>query len=81
MKLDWQVQEKVLKWLEEMSCKKASVDEQLSVISRADQCSKQWYNVLVIVDEYRCVEKDIPLLEVYELCANGVVNVVNFDVN
>lgn len=81
MKLDWQVQEKVLKWLEEMSCKKASVDEQLCVTSRADQCSKQWYNVLVIVDEYRCVEKDIPLLEVYELCANGVVNVVNFDVN
>ena len=79
--LDWQVQEEVLKYAQKMSSSKPNIEQQASKASKTDCHSTQWYNILVVVDEYRCVEKDIPLVEVYELYTNGVVNLVNFDLN
>ena len=79
--LDWQVQEKVLKFVKEMSCGKSNVEEHALKGSKTDQCSKHWSNILVVVDEYRCAGKGIPQIEVYQFCVDGIVNLVNFDIN
>ena len=79
--LDWQVQEKLLKYAQEMTFDKLNDEEKESEVLKGNLLSSQWYNVLVVVDEYRCVEKDIPLVEVYKLCTNGMINLVNFDLN
>lgn len=79
--LDWQVQEKALKCVKEMSCGKSNVEEHAIRESKTDQCSKHWYNILVVVDEYRCAGKGIPQIEVYQFCAHRIVNLVNFDIN
>lgn len=78
--LDWQVQEKVLEFIETLSSEEFS-EEQASDIYNKGCFSIQWYNLLVVVDEYRCCEKNIPLIEVFEFGANGDVNVVNFDLS
>ncbi|KAJ7359995.1 hypothetical protein OS493_019082 [Desmophyllum pertusum] len=39
------------------------------------------YNLLEVVDEYRFVEKDISLVEVYELCPREEIKLVNFELN
>ena len=79
--LDWQVQEKFHKFLEILSTGEHSAQQQQSTVSNNDCLSTQWFNLLVITDEYRFVEKDIPLVEVYELCTNTDINLVNFDLN
>jgi hypothetical protein len=78
--LDWQVQEKLHKFVEILSTGEHSVQQQ-STVSNNDCFSTQWYNLLVIIDEYRFVEKDIPLVEVYELCTSRDINLVNFVLN
>ena len=82
VKLDWQVQEKLHKVVEILSTGEHSVQHQ-STVSNNDCFSTQWYNLLLITDEYRFVEKDIPLVEVYELCTSTSrdINLVNFDFN
>ncbi|KAJ7330587.1 hypothetical protein OS493_022201 [Desmophyllum pertusum] len=78
--LDWQVQEKLLKFVQTLSTDK--VNKELDpTMSNKDCFSTQWYNLLVVVDEYRFVEKDIPLVEVYELCPNEEIKLVNFELN
>ena len=78
--LDWQVQEKLLNCVQTLSTDK--VNKELEpTISNKDCFSTQWYNLLVVVDEYRFVEKDIPLVEVYELCPNEEIKLVNFELN
>ena len=79
--LDWQVQENVLRCVKEMSCSKSNLEEHALKGSKTDQCSKHWSNILVVVDEYRCAGKGIPQIEVYQFCVNGIVNLVNFDIN
>ena len=79
--LDWQVQEKVLKCVKEISCGKSNVEEHAIRESKTDQRSKCWYKILVVVDEYRCAGKGIPQIEVYQFSADGIVNLVNFDIN
>jgi len=76
--LDWQVQEKFHKFVEKLSSGQHSAQQQSSV-SNSSCFSTQWFNLLVITDEYRFAEKDIPLVEVYELCTNTDINLVNFD--
>ena len=76
--LDWQVQEKLSKVVEILSTGEHSA-HQRSTVSNNACFSSQWYNLLVIIDEYRCVEKDIPLVEVYKFCSNRDINLVNFD--
>ena len=78
--LDWQVQEKVHKFIERLSTGEHSAQQQFT-ISNSDCFSTHWLNLLVIIDEYRFVEKDIPLVEVYELSTSGDINLVNFDLN
>ena len=78
--LDWQVQEKFHKFIEILSTDEHSAQRQ-STVSNSDCFSTQWFNLLVIIDEYRFVEKDIPLVEVYELNTSGDTNLVNFDLN
>jgi len=79
--LDWQVEENVLKYVQGVSGHNSFDEQQVSETSNTDYSSTHWFNILVVVDKYRCVEKDIPLIEVYQLCANGKVNLVNFDLN
>ena len=76
--LDWQVQEKVLEVIETLSSEEFA-DKQASDSYNKGCLSSQWYNLLVVVDQYRCCEKNIPLIEVFEFCRNGEINVVNFD--
>ena len=76
--LDWQVQEKVLEFIETLSSEEFA-DKQASDSYNEGCFSSQWYNLLVVVDQYRCCEKNIPLIEVFEFCRNGEINVVNFD--
>ncbi len=78
--LDWQVQEKLLKLLGTLSSDEFSVEQESSA-SNNDCVSTQWYNLLVIIDEYRFVEKDIPIVEVYKLGTSGEIKLVNFDLN
>ena len=78
--LDWQVQEKFHKFVEILSTGEHRAQQQ-STVSNNDYFSTQWFNLLVIIDEFRFVEKDIPLVEVYELCTSRDINLVNFDVN
>ena len=78
--LDWQVQEKVHKFFEILSTGEHSAQQQYTV-SNNDCFSTQWFNLLVVIDEYRFVEKDIPLVEVYELSTSGDINLINFDLN
>ena len=78
--LDWQVQEKLLNFLETLHTDEVSVEQESSV-SNTDFISTQWYNLLVVIDEYRYVEKDIPLVEVYKLGTSGEIKLVNFDLN
>ena len=78
--LDWQVQEKVHKFIERLSTGEHSAQQQFT-ISNSDCFSTHWFNLLVIIDEYRFVEKDIPLVEVYELSTSGDINLVSFDLN
>ena len=53
---------------------------ELAVSTEINVCP-QWYDILVVLDEYRCVEEGVPLIEVYELCGDGLVKLVNFDIN
>ena len=78
--LDWQVQEKVLKFIQTLSVDEFA-EEQASNISNKEFLSTQWYNLLVVVDEYHYCEKNIPLVEVFAFCTSGGINVVNFDLN
>ena len=78
--LDWQVRERLHKFVEILSTGEQCVQQQ-STISYDDCLLTQWYNLLVVIDEYRFVEKDIPLVEVYELCTSRDINLVNFDLN
>lgn len=81
--LDWQVQEKLVKFLETQSASESNM-ERVSLVSSnsSNDCvSIQWYNLLVVMDECRYLEKDVPLVEVYELCASGEIKLVNFDLN
>ena len=78
--LDWQVLEKLNKVVEILSTGEHNKQQQSTASNNA--CfSTQWYNLLVIIDEYRLVEKDLPLVEVYELCTSRDINLVNFDLN
>lgn len=81
--LDWQVQEKLVKFLETQSTNKSNMKRVSSVSSNLsnDSVSTHWYNFLVVMDEYRYLEKDVPLVEVYELCTSGEIKLVNFDLN
>ena len=76
--LDWQVQEKVLESIETLSSEEFA-EEQASDSYDEGCFSSQWYNLLVVVDQYRCCEKDIPLIEVFGFCRKCEINVVNFD--
>lgn len=78
--LDWQVHKEVFNYLESVSSK-SNVTKQVPIVLNSDNCSKEWCNILVVVDEYRCVETDIPQVEAYQFFANGIVNLVNFDIN
>lgn len=71
--LDWQVHKQVLNYLKKQSLK--------FKVSETDHCSSEWCNILVVLDEYRYAETDIPQLEIYQLFVNGTVNLVNFDIN
>ena len=71
--LDWQVHKQVLNYLKKQSLK--------FKVSETDHCSSEWCNMLVVLDEYRYAETDIPQLEIYQLFVNGTVNLVNFDIN
>ena len=78
--LDWQVRKEVFNYLESVSSK-SNATKQVSSALHIDDYSREWCNILVVVDEYRCVETGIPLVEAYQFFANGTVNLVNFDIN
>jgi len=78
--LDWQVRKEVFNYLESVSSK-SNATKQVSSALHSDDYSREWCNILVVVDEYRCVETGIPLVEAYQFFANGTVNLVNFDIN
>lgn len=78
--LDWQVRKEVFNYLECVSSK-SNATKQVSSALHIDHYSREWCNILVVVDEYRCVETGIPLVEAYQFFANGTVNLVNFDIN
>lgn len=78
--LDWQVRKEVFNYLESVSSK-SNATKQVSSALHSDGYSREWCNILVVVDEYRCVETGIPLVEAYQFFANGTVNLVNFDIN
>ena len=81
--LDWQVQEKLVKFLETQTSNKSSMERVSSASSNLsnDCVSTGCYNLLVVMDEYRYLEKDVPQVEVYKLCASGEIKLVNFDLN
>ena len=54
--LDWQVQEKVLESIETLSSEEFA-EEQASDSYNEGRFSSQWYNLLIVVDQYRCREK------------------------
>ena len=62
--LDWQVREKLSKLI--------STDSE-------DDTTPAWYELLLVVDEYRCADREFPLTELYHMDGKSGVKLVNFD--
>ena len=73
--LDWQVEEHFLRLTQEWNFQEKEEDQR----ARNTRFLSPWQSVLVVVDEYRQLEKDIPQIEVYKLCSSGIIKLVNFD--
>lgn len=73
--LDWQVEEHFLRLMQEWNFQEKEEDQR----ARSTTFLSQWQSVLVVVDEYRQFEKNIPQIEVYKLCSSGIIKLVNFD--
>lgn len=73
--LDWQVEEHFHSLMQEWNFQEKEEDQR----ARNTRFLSQWQSVLVVVDEYRQLEKDIPLIEVYKLYSSGLIKLVNFD--
>ena len=73
--LDWQVEEHFRRLMQEWNFQEKEEDER----GRNTTFPSQWQSVLVVVDEYRQLEKGIPQIEVYKLCSSGIIKLVNFD--
>ena len=73
--LDWQVEEHFHRLMQEWNFQEKEEDQR----GRNTRFLSQWQSVLVVVDEYRQLEKGIPQIEVYKLCLSGIINLVNFD--
>lgn len=73
--LDWQVEEYFHRLMQEWNFQEKEEDQR----GRNTMFPSQWQSVLVVVDEYRQLEKDIPQIEVYKLCSSGIIKLVNFD--
>ena len=73
--LDWQVEEHFHRLMQECNFQEKEEDQR----GRNTRFLSQWQSVLVVVDEYRQLEKGIPQIEVYKLCLSGIIKLVNFD--
>ena len=73
--LDWQVEEHFHRLMQEWNFQEKEEDQR----GRNTRFLSQWQSVLVVVDEYRQLEKGIPQIEVYKLCSSGIIKLVNFD--
>ena len=73
--LDWQVEEHFHRLTQEWNFQEKEEDQR----ARNTRFLSQWQSVIVVVDEYRQLEKDIPQMEVYKLCSRGIIKLVNFD--
>lgn len=73
--LDWQVEEHFHRLMQEWNFQEKEEDQR----GRNTRFLSQWQSVLVVVDEYRQLEKGIPQIEVYRLCLSGIIKLVNFD--
>ena len=73
--LDWQVEEHFHRLTQEWNFQEKKEDQR----GRNTMFLSQWQSVLVVVDEYRQLEKSIPQTEVYKLCSGGIIKLVNFD--
>lgn len=73
--LDWQVEEHFHRLMQEWNFQEKEEDQR----GRNTRFLSQWQSVLVVVDEYRQLEKGIPQIEVYKLCLSGIIKLVNFD--